>query len=237
MYDLAVWPEKGHVSVAEARQHYIELASAAQTHRGTTQAVESFMAAFEACFPDTRRDALDAVPGSRNVFIPALRGECYVLPAGAYLSFPTDLAPDITPVVCHLADQCGLVVYDRQREAVWFPSSMEYTWRLRVTAGDGFVVAIDPAPGDLAPILDAADQSEWFRILERDPAHYLQAAPEGLATGTEPRTWIIECRDGDAMTHFISRGVPLSDVKRAFERYAAGESSWKNGFTWSPLVS
>lgn len=235
LYDLAVWSERSAISAAVARATYVDLAATASTPAAES-AVQKFMAAFEACFLDVTHDELPNVPGATSAYVPALRCECFVFPAGVYLSFPSDLAPDITPVVCHLADQNNVVVYDRQRQAVFLPSAVAPSWKLRATAGDGFVVAHDPTAAELPAMLDAADQSNWFLILERDTDHYLQTAPEDLPSGAGARLWTVEYRDGDESTHHVSKGASIDEVKQAFVLYAVGGNSWKNGLSWSPLA-
>lgn len=244
-YDLAVWYEAEPISAAEALRSYLALADEA-LEACEPASVKAFAEQLLGCFPDVAHDALPPAPGSRNALIEAMAGECYVYEAGAYISFPPALAPDLTPLVCHLADVHGLVVYDRQRQGVFLPATLNVPHTVRVTAGDGFVVAHDPRPADIPELLDAAARSGWFRIVERGPNHYLQAAPSDRAVerGTGPRLaggdgeWTVEHRDGDGERHhFQASGASLDQVKQAFVLFTVGGSRWKDLFDWSPLAT
>ncbi len=244
-YDLAIWHEPEPISAADARRAYMALAD--ESVVATEPApVKAFAEQLLACFPGAEADALEPAPGSRNAHIGAIHGDCYIYEAGVYLSVPEPLAPDLIPVVCHLADGHGLVVYDRQRQGVFLPSAMKPQWSVRVTAGDGFIVAHDPTSAEIPALLDAAEQSAWFRIIERDAEHYLQTAPAepepGVQVqggpgpgGSRPISWIVEYRDGGPDRHFQASGATLDQVTRAFVLFAVG-GRFPDLFSWSPLA-
>jgi len=70
-----------------------------------------------------------------------------------------------------------------------------------------------------------------FAILERDKQSYIQAAGDGEAG------FIVEYQDGDTDQHFTAtrEKVPLSEVVKAFQSYAAGDGAWKGMFEWAKL--
>lgn len=228
-YDLAVWHEEQTITAMEAKATYLALATGELPPRKPEPLV-GFYGELARCFPEVLYDTLPPAPGSHNMYFVPLRAEVYVYPGGSYLSFPGDLAGDVVPLLCHLANKHGVVMYDRQRQAVFLPDAIRPAWETRLTAGDGFVVAHDPTGLELPSLLDAADQSGWFVILERDGGEqFLQAAPEH---GPGPaRTWRVE-HHGDDRKLIAATGAPLDLVKQAFILYAMGFDGWRAFFDW-----
>lgn len=229
-YDLAVWHEDHGINALEAKATYLALATGELPPRPPEPLV-GFYGELAQCFPEVLYDTLPPAPGCHNMYFVPLRAEVYVYPGGSYLSFPGDLAADVVPLLCHLANKHDVVMYDRQRQAVFLPDALQPEWTVRLTAGDGFVVAHDPTGPELPALVDAADQSRWFLILERGRGEqFLQAAPE-RGPG-QPRTWRVEHRSADGRLA-AARGASLDLVKQAFILYAMGFDGWKAFFDWA----
>ena len=110
---------------------------------------------------------------------------------------------------------------------------------MRLTLEDGTVLT-DPTPAQIA---DALRSLNWqkdnsFAILEKsDDSTYLQTAQMDDPELKEPR-FVLEYQDGSLARHYeavAEDGFALEKVIAAFQQYADGSESWRDGFEWKKM--
>jgi hypothetical protein len=139
-----------------------------------------------------------------------------------------------TDVVSHLvyaaAEECGLVCYDPQLQAVALPPGMP---------GPQLVLSIGarqmsvPSTEWVATSVRRLLPDYGFIQLERRPHHFLRAA-HGHTADLPDGTYAMEYRDGSPNAHFRCETTDNDTVSDVFESYARGDSSWRQRCEWQP---
>ena len=90
----------------------------------------------------------------------------------------------------------------------------------------------NPSSGQIAQALSSLDgKSNAFAILARADQVYVQTSGSGSSG------FVLEYRDGDEASHFqaSNKSLPLDVIQDVFEKYAQGDSAWKESLVWEPL--
>lgn len=97
---------------------------------------------------------------------------------------------------------------------------------------NGGRVVRSPSASQIEEALGSLDSGDdGFVILEESSVTYLQAA------GDRGTGFVLEYQEGDTDRHFKAtrERIPLAEVVKAFQMYAAGDARWKGMFEWEPL--
>jgi len=134
--------------------------------------------------------------------------------------------------VIELAQQLGLVLFDRQDGTVYLPPALLRTVRLRTGGG---LELTNPEPDVVAHQVRKALLRGSDAILQSEPQRYMQAHVNATVGRTRPE-YAVEYRDGSADRQFRFETTDLVQVVEAFEAYADDDERMRTRFPWQPCA-
>lgn len=97
----------------------------------------------------------------------------------------------------------------------------------------------EPTAAQIAQALGSlnAQKDNSFAILQRADQTYVQTAQLDDPDQAEPH-FALEYQEGSTAKHFeavAEDGIPLPRIIAAFQKYAAGDDSWRGDFEWTKM--
>jgi hypothetical protein len=217
-FDLAFWRADGPLTATEADEIYQVLAEGGGNVR-EHPAVDAFHTDLLARYPMPTPGQDDHT--SPWSVLPWHTEECVITCS------PFSEADGMRPVLLDLAQRHGLTCFDPQSSTVYFPRNANgMTLRLYE---DVFVHG--PTSDDVRWVLERLGPDTWFAILEDAEGAFVQTATTAGPITIDGR-FAVEYRDGDqyqAVVDDIAHVVPV------FERFLAGDPSWREELDFAPL--
>ena len=127
--------------------------------------------------------------------------------------------------VHELAEREGLVCFDPQERHLRLPSGM----RLLQMSGGAVDASVEPDVERVAQAVVQTASARSHLILEKGTERYVQMSP------ALHNQFGVEYRDGGPDHHFRYETGDLSEVKDIFDRYARGDNSWRDRYSWAPF--
>jgi hypothetical protein len=140
---------------------------------------------------------------------------------------PYSVVKEMRPVLLDLARRHGLTCFDPQSGTVYFPRNANgMTLRLYED-----VLVHGPTSDDVRWALERLGPDTWFAILEDDEGAFVQTATSAGPVVLDGR-FAVEYRDGDQYQAVVD---DIAHVVSVFERFLAGDPSWREELDFAPL--
>ncbi|WP_203907116.1 hypothetical protein [Rhizocola hellebori] len=148
------------------------------------------------------------------------------------LSIKSSAARSAVPRVRYLAAKHRLVCFDLDTEAVVNPPLLRRNDGYELATDKGFPIE-DPTAEHLARAAQSLSDDNWFMVLEGHDDNFVQCGYGARAAVPEGH-YMLEVRDEK---HLQAEVASLDEVIAAFQAEAAGDRSWRDSFTWQPVVN
>lgn len=134
----------------------------------------------------------------------------------------------VIPFVIELAEQLGLVLFDRQDGTVYLPPALLRTVRLQIDGGPELTC---PEPDVVAHQVRKALGNGSVAVLRSEPQRYVQAHV-AAREGTPRPVYGVEYRDGSAERHFRYETDDLDQVLAVFEAFTRSDDGHQALLDW-----
>lgn len=141
-------------------------------------------------------------------------------------------AKSAVPRVRYLAAKHRLVCFDLDSEAVVNPPLLRRGDGYELATDAGFPIE-DPAPEHIARAAHSLGDDNWFMVLEGHDDHFVQCGYGARAAVAQGR-YMLEVRDEK---HLQAEVGSVDEVISAFQAEVSGDRSWRDRFTWQPVVN
>jgi hypothetical protein len=148
------------------------------------------------------------------------------------LTIKSSAARSAVPRVRYLAAKHRLVCFDLNAEAVVNPPLLRRSDGYELATDAGFPIE-DPTAEHIARAAAGLSDDNWFMVLEGHDDQFVQCG-YGQRAAVAAGHYMLEVRDEK---HLQCEVASLDEVIRAFQAEAAGDSSWREKFTWQPVVN
>jgi hypothetical protein len=148
------------------------------------------------------------------------------------LTIKDTAAKSAVPRVRYLAAKHRLVCFDLGAEAVVNPPLLRRNDGYELATDTGFPIE-DPTAEHIARAAQSLGDDNWFMVLEGHDDHFVQCG-YGARAAVAPGHYMLEVRDEK---HLQAEVASLEEVVGAFQAEAAGDRSWRDRFTWQPVVN
>lgn len=141
-------------------------------------------------------------------------------------------AKSAVPRVRYLAAKHRLVCFDVGAQAVVNPPLLRRHDGFELATDVGFPIE-DPTVQHLARAARSLSDDNWFMVLEGHDDQFVQCG-FGRRAGVADGRFMLEVRDEK---HVQTEVAEVEEVIAAFQAEAAGDPSWRERFTWRPVVN
>jgi hypothetical protein len=148
------------------------------------------------------------------------------------LAIKSSAAKSAVPRVRYLAAKHRLVCFDLDTEAVVNPPLLRRNDGYELATDTGFPIE-DPTATHIARAAQSLSDDNWFMVLEGHDDHFVQCGYGRRATVDEGR-YMLEVRDEK---HLQAEVASLDEIIGAFQAEAMGDRTWREQFTWQPVVN
>ncbi|MBB5870203.1 hypothetical protein F4553_003582 [Allocatelliglobosispora scoriae] len=210
--DLVVWHETVRVGHEEAAEKAAGFMAKRAAGGAAADSVPAFMEELTRNFPGV------GVKGDRKSFVLVTLGDAPVA--------------KVVPVVRYLAAKHRLACFDVRLRAVVNPPLLRRIDAPELTSAGDLPIE-DPSADHIERAVRELDGDFWFVILDFDDDHYVQGGL-GERAGAAPGAYMLEVRDGDE--HLQTEVADADAVISAFREHAAGETAWRERFSWRPVA-
>jgi hypothetical protein len=148
------------------------------------------------------------------------------------LTIKSSAARSAVPRVRYLAAKHRLACFDLNAEAVVNPPLLRRSDAYELATDVGFPIE-DPTAEHIARAAQSLSDDNWFMVLEGHDDQFVQCG-YGQRAAVAPGHYMLEVRDEK---HLQAEVASLDQVVAAFQAEVAGDPSWRENFTWQPVVN